>query len=97
MQTKLQTKNKIMSDDFIYRIIHNEWTKKNIIKYKIDFTSQSCHKNQIYVSLLHLLQKVQLAKDIRRIILLWYIDVITDYKILNISESDMWSELSTAH
>jgi len=89
MQTRLQTKDKIVLDDLIHRIIHNEWTKKNIIKYKTDFTSQSCHKNQICISLLHLLHRAQSAKDIRRIILSWYIDVIINYETLNIFESDM--------
>jgi len=83
--------------DFIYKIIYNKWTKKNIVKYKIDFTSQSCHKNQIYIFLSHLLHKAQSVKDIRRIILSWYIDVITDYETLNIFESDMWSEFLIIH
>jgi len=88
MQTKLQTKNKIVLDDLIHRIIHNKWTKKNIIKYKIDFTSQSCHKDQIYIFLLYLLHRAQSAKDIRKIILSWYIDVTINHETLNISEPD---------
>jgi len=71
--------------------------KKNITKYKTDFMSQSCHKDQIHISLLHLLYEAQSVKDIRKIILSWYIDVIINHETLNIFEFNMWSELSTAH
>ena len=37
VQQRLKTKNKKTSDELIHRIIHNEWTKKNIIKYKMNF------------------------------------------------------------
>ena len=63
----------------------------------MNFTSQSCCKNQIHVLLSHLLHDTQSAKDTRKMILLWYIDVVTDHKTLNISEFDTWSELLTTH
>ena len=84
----MKIKNKKIFDELIHRIIYNEWTKKNIIKYKIDFKVQSYCKNQIYISLSHLFYKAQSVKDIYKTILSWYIEVAADHKTFNISESD---------
>ena len=97
VQQRLKMKNKKMSDELIHRIIHNEWTKKNIIKYKMNFKVQPCCKSQICVSLSHLSYRAQSIKDTHRTILSWYIEVAADHETLNISKSDTWSELSAAH
>ena len=86
VQQKLKIKNKKISDELIYRIIHNEWTKKNIIKYKMNFKMQLCHKNQIYVFLSYLFHRAQSVKDTCRTILSWYIEVAADHETLNIFE-----------
>ena len=89
VQQRLKIKNKKISDELIYRIIHNEWTKKNIIKYKMNFKVQSYCKDQICVSLSHLFHRTQSVKDTCRTILSWYIEVTADHETFDISESDI--------
>ena len=69
IQQRLKTKNKKILNELIHKITHNEWTKKNITKYKMNFKAQPCCKNQIYVSLSHLFHRAQSVKDMHKTIL----------------------------
>ena len=57
VQARLQARDRTVSDELIYRITHCKWTKKDITKYDLNFKLQLCHKDQIWVSLLHLLHE----------------------------------------
>jgi len=97
VQQRLTEKEKKSSDELIHWITYNKWTKKDIQKYKIDFVSQSCCCKEVRVSLLHLLHKAQTAQRTWQIILLWYVRISEDHETLNISESETWSQLLSAH
>ena len=97
VQARLQVWDRTASDGLIHWIIHHKWTKKNITKYGLDFKLQFCCKNQIQVSLLHLLHEAQSSKDIHQTVLPWYIRITVNHKILNISEFSTWNELFAAH
>jgi len=97
VQQRLAEKEKKSSDELIHWIIYNEWTKKDIQKYKIDFVSQSCHCEEVRVSLLHLSHKAQTAQRTWQIILFWYVRISEDHETLNISEFKTWSQLLSAH
>ena len=86
VQARLQARDRTASDGLIHWITHRKWTKKDITKYDLNFKSQLCHKSQIQVSLLHLLHEAQSSKDICWTVLLWYIRITVNHKILNISE-----------
>ena len=97
VQARLQARDRTASDGLIHQITHHKWTKKDIMKYDLDFKLQLCCKNQIQVSLLHLLHEAQSSKDIHWTVLSWYIEITVNHKTLNISESSTWSELFAAH
>jgi len=94
---RLAEKEKKPFDELIHWITYNEWTKKDIQKYKTDFVPQSCHCKEVRVSLLHLSHKAQMAQRTQQIILFWYVEISEDHETLNISESETWSQLSAAH
>jgi len=97
VQQRLAEKEKEPSDELIHQITYNEWTKKDIQKYKTDFVPQSCHCEEVRVSLLHLLHEAQTAQKTWQIILLWYVRIFENHETLNISESETWSQLLSAH
>jgi len=97
VQQRLAEKEKESSDELIHWITYNKWTKKNIQKYKTDFVSQPCHCEEVRVSLSHLSHKAQTAQRTRQIILLWYVEISENHETLNISESETWSQLLSAH
>ncbi len=97
VQQRLAEKEKKPSDELIHQITYNEWTKKDIQKYKTDFVPQSCHHREVRVSLLHLSHRAQTAQKTWWIILLWYVRISEDHETLNISESETWSQLLSAH
>ncbi len=97
VQQRLAEKEKKPSDELIHQITYNEWTKKDIQKYKIDFVSQSCHCREVRVSLPHLSHKAQTVQGTWQIILLWYVEISENHETLNISESETWSQLLSAH
>ena len=97
VQARLQARDRTASDGLIHWIIHHKWTKKNITKYDLNFKLQLCCKNQIWISLLHLLHEAQSSKDIHQTVLSWYIRIAVNHKTLNISEFNTWNELSATH
>ncbi len=97
VQQRLAEKEKKSSDELIHWIIYNEWTKKDIQKYKIDFVPQSCHCEEVKVSLSHLSHRAQTVQRTWQIILLWYVRISEDHETLNISEFETWSQLLSAH
>ncbi len=86
VQRRLAAKKKKLSDELIHQITYNEWMKKDIQKYKMNFTSQPCLQEEIRVSLPHLLHKAQAAQETHQIILFWYVKIAEDHETLNISE-----------
>ena len=97
MQARLQVRDRTASDGLIHWITHHKWTKKNIMKYDLNFKLQPCCKSQIWVLLLHLLHEAQSSKDIHWTVLFWYIEIAVNHKTLNIPESSTWSELFAAY
>ena len=97
VQRRLAAKKKKPLNGLIHQITYNKWTKKNIQKYKTDFTPQSCFQEEIRISLPRLLHKAQAAQETCWIILLWYVKIAENHETLNISEFKTWSQLSAAH
>jgi len=91
VQRRLAAKKKKPLNGLIHQITYNEWTKKNIQKYKTDFTSQPCLQEEIKVSLPHLLHEAQAAQETCQIILFWYVEIAENHETLNISEFRTWS------
>jgi hypothetical protein len=96
VQRRLAVKRKKSSDELIHQIIYNEWTKKNIQKYKTNFTLNHVFKKKSE-SHYHTYCKAQTAQETHQIILFWYVEIAEDHETLNISESETWSQLSAAH
>jgi hypothetical protein len=88
VQRRLAAKKKELLNGLIHWITYNEWTKKNIQKYKTNFYPQPCLQEEIRISLPHLLHEAQAAQEICQIILLWYIEITEDHETLDISESE---------
>jgi hypothetical protein len=81
-------------DELIHQIIYNEWTKKNIQKYKTILPSiMSSRRNQSLIT-------TSISTDSTRNssnYIAWYVEIAEDHETLNISESETWSQLSAAH
>jgi len=94
---RLAAKKKEPLNELIHWITYNEWTKKNMQKYKTDFTPQPCLWGEIRVLLSHLSHEAQTAQETCWITLLWYVKIAENHKTLDISEFKTWSQLSAAH
>ncbi len=70
VQRRLAAKGKEPLNELIHQITYNEWMKKDIQKYKTDFTPQPCLCEEIRVLLPHLPHRAQTAQETHQIILL---------------------------
>ena len=94
----LKARGSTKGDRFIYKILDQDWTTKDIEKYTTNQVAQPCEKGDVRITMPYLFYrgKGPLTRT-RRIMLLQFVSVQNNYNNLKVIEGGTWAELVDAY
>ena len=94
----LKARGLTKGDKFVYKILDQDWTTKDVEKYATDQVAQPCKKGDMYITMPHLPYRAKgpLTRT-QRTILPQFIGVQDNYNNLKVTEGETWVELADTY